>query len=511
MEDSTMSDKTDRIGPCGILHSPIHIEEPEYEMPEAEKERRSIAERMDKNDMMYTGKTATVEDDSLLVPPSNVAEHVADGLHIAKTPPKIEFAVVPYAYRFFEVPQTRNVVGPWSTWGQAVYHKSTKSFYAATGDHGTYNAHLHLIKYDIKKSQVVCLPEINKQIGRTKEQFGDGKIHGFLDFYKPRYLDREHLWFCTYWCKYPEPTEKDYATGYEGGYVMSYDPITGDLVDYGVPMPRASWPYHRVDTRRGLMYGVGFFNEFLVWDIEKQQTKWSGYPPSGMTWYNRCMLVDEHTGFVYSNNTESPEKKLLKYDPGKNRIFELKCGMPRNSRSASIDPIRCHTRERGLDGLIWGVSGSGEIYSFNPDREIIEGHGPSWPGWDSYVCTIDRSPGGRYLYYTIAAHSRAYLYGSPVIQYDLHTGTTKVLAFMFQELYDKYGYIAGGSYAFKLDEDGKKLFMIWNGDFTDVDGLRAKPGYDPADATKYGVPGERDAFGHVSAIVLNIPESERPE
>lgn len=107
---------------------------------------------------------------------------------------------------------------------------------------------------------------------------------------------------------------------------MSYDPITGDLVDYGVPMPRASWPYHRVDTRRGLMYGVGFFNEFLVWDIEKQQTKWSGYPPSGMTWYNRCMLVDEQTGFVYSNNTESPEKKLLKYDPGKNRISSSNAG-----------------------------------------------------------------------------------------------------------------------------------------------------------------------------------------
>jgi hypothetical protein len=506
-----MNSKNSRVGPYGVLHGPIDIKEPDYELPESEKKRKSEAERMDKEGMMYSGKTAVEQGDNFITPPPNVAEYVEDGLDVAKTPPEVEFAVVPYAYRFFEVPQQRNVVGPWSTWGQAVYHKSSGSFYAATGDHGTYNAHLHLIKYNTESRKIECLPDINKQIGRTKEQFGDGKIHGFLDFYKPHYLDKEHLWFCTYWCKYPEPTEKDYATGYEGGYVMSYNPVTGDLVDYGVPMPRASWPYHRVDTQRGLMFGVGYFNEFLVWDIEKQQSKWAGYPPSGKTWYNRCMLVDEHTGFVYSNNTESLQKKLLKYDPGKNRIFELDCGMPRNSRSGSIDPIRCHTRERGQDGLIWGVSGSGEIYSFDPDKERLEGHGPAWPGWDSYVCTIDRSPGGRYLYYTIAAHSRAYLYGSPVIQYDLHTGKAKALAFLFQDLYDKYGYIAGGSYAIKLDVEGKKLFMIWNGDFTDVAKLRAKPSYDPADTTKYGVPGERDAFGHVSAIVVNIPESERLE
>jgi hypothetical protein len=506
-----MNSTNSKVGPYGVLHRPIDIKEPDYELPEAEKKRKSEAERMDKADMMYTGKTAVEQDKAFLLPPPNVTGYVEDGLDVAKTPPEVEFAVVPYPHRFFEVPPQRNVAGPWSTWGQAQYHKPTGAFYAATGDHGTYNAHLHLIKYDTKNSKVECLPEINKQLGRTKEQFGDGKIHGFLNFYKPSYLDREHLWFCTYWCKYPEPTEEDYATGYEGGYVMSYDPVTGDLVDYGVPMPRASWPYHRVDTRRGLMYGIGYFNEFLVWDIEKQQSRWAGYPPSGQTWYNRCMLVDEHTGFVYSNNTESPQKKLLKYDPGKNRIFQLDCGMPPNSRSGSIDPIRCHTRERGPDGLIWGVSNSGEIYSFDPEKEQIEGHGPAWPGWDSYVCTIDRSPGGRYLYYTIATHSRAYLYGSPVIQYDLDTRKAKVLAFLFQDLYDKYGYIAGGSYAFKLDDEGKKLFMIWNGDFTDAEKLRAKPGYDPADTSKYGVPGERDAFGHVSAIVLNIPESERAE
>ena len=185
--------------------------------------------------------------------------------------------------------------------------------------------------------------------------------------------------------------------------------------------------------------------------------------------------------------------------------------MPKNSRTGTYDRMRCNTRQRGPDGLFWGITYSGEIFSYDPEKEEVKGHGLIWPGYDLYSCTIDRSPGGRYLYYTIGAHSRAYLYGSPVIQYDIKTGKRKVLAFLYQHFYDKFGYIPGGSYAFKLDDKGEKLFMMWNGDFNDAEALKEKGGWDPKDISTYGMPSNLDAFGHCAVFVLNIPDSERIE
>ena len=517
---------SDNIGPNGILHRKADITEPHYTLSESEQKRKEASERMDKLDMMYTGRVEVDSDPKMLVPPESVAHMKGNGFSVAETAPEIEFGVVPYGYRFFAEPPKDNTVGPWANWAQAAYHAPTKTFYTSCGDHGGYNAHLHLVEYDTVNRKLSCLPEINKTVGRTQDQYGDGKIHGYLDFYKADYLERQHLWFCTYWCKYPEPLEEDWATGYGGGYIMSYDMATGDIVNYGVPLERASWPYHRVDTKRGILYGVGMFGEFLSWDINTQKAKWAGFLPAGMAWYNRAILIDEDTGMVYSNNSfwnqpyhdpiphskESDKKHhVIKYDPYKNRFFELDCHMPPNSRTGTYDRMRCQTRSKGPDGLFWGITYSGEIFSFDPEKEEVKGHGLIWPGVDHYSCTIDRSPGGRYLYYTFAAHSRSYLYGSPVVQYDTETGQRKVLAFLFDHYYDKYGYIPGGSYAFKLDDLGERLFMMWNGDFTDVDELKAKGGWDPTDISTYGMPSKRDAFGHCAVFLLHIPESERRE
>jgi hypothetical protein len=515
-----------KIGQYGILSKSIDIKDGPYTLTDSEQKRKEMAERMDKLKVMYTGAVNIEKDSKLLEVPASVLQYRGKGFTVAETPPEIEFAVVPYDYRFFAAPPEGNTVGPWSNWAQANYYAPTATFYSCLGDHGGYNAHLHLVSYNTVEKKVTCLPEINKLIGRTKDQFGDGKIHGYLDFYQAQYQSRPNLWFCTYWCKYPEPLEKDWATGYDGGYIMSYDMATGDIVNYGVPMPHASWPYHHVDTKRGILYAVGMFGEFLAWDMNTQRTKWAGYLPDGLAWYNRLLLVDEKTGMVYSNNAywSQPNIKpipfrkksdayhhLVKYDPYQNRFFELACTMPKNSRTGTYDRMRCSTRNRGPDGLFWGVTYSGDIYSFDPDKEEVKEHGLIWPGYDLYCTTIERSPGGRYLYYPIAVHSRSYRYGSPVIQYDTKTGKRKVLAFLFQHFYDKYGYIPGGSYAFKLDDKGEKLFMMWNGDFTDVNELMAKGGWDPKDTTLYGTPSKLDAFGHCAVFVLNIPASERVE
>jgi hypothetical protein len=371
------------------------------------------------------------------------------------------------------------------------------------GDHAKYDARIHIVEYNPAEKTIRCLPEINKVLGRGKEEFGDGKIHGWLDFYKSVDIEREHLWYITYWAKYPEPDEEDYETGYEGGHIISHDVITGDIVDYGVPIKRASYPYHRVDTRRGIMYAVGMFGEFLAWDINHQKILWAGYLPEGMAWWNRAIMIDETTGYVYTTNMHESDtlRHFIKYDPGKNRFFKLACHVPPESGDAIRSPgkggygdMRCQTRHRGPDGLFWGITYGGELFSFDPEKEEVVGHGACWPHPQRYTVSMERSPGGRYLYYVPCSPRFFFTVASPIIQYDTVDGTIKVLAFTYPYYRDIYGFTASQNFSLCLDDEGARLFVVWNGGFIER-----------------GTDGADDTFGQVAVMLVHIPESERRE
>ena len=495
------------------------IDEPEkkYTLSAEEEERKKVAIKKDKYGLMATGKTMIDHSKDVLVPPDNVKEFIGKGLNIAQNIPEIEFAVIPYKYRYFGPDRIKDNSN-WSSWSQAGYDVGSETFFGAVGDHGWTNAHLHLVEYDIHKKKLTCLPEVNKALGRKINQFGDGKIHGYLDVYKPSFSDNRQLWFCTYWCHYPEPLDSDFETGYAGGHIMSWDLEEKHYIDYGVPLERASWPFHRVDRKRGILYAIGMFSEFLAWDIDSQQIKWAGYLPPvgterdkwvvspGMKWYNRCMLLDEHTGSLYSNNLISEKWNIIEYNPHKNRFHELDIDTKLSS------PMRCHTRERDKEGYYWGLTAAGELFSFHPDKPEFNVFDKLWPMKDTYSASMDASPGGRYLYFGIASHARSYAYGSPVLQYDKKTAKTKILCFLFPYYYQKYGYVPGGTYSFKLNDTGDKLFMLWNGKFAEINDLYEKmKKYDVENPANWSVPQEHDAFGDCSIFVINIPEEEREE
>ena len=505
------------IGEHGIMHkaSEIDIKERDITPSPEQQKKKEIAERLDTHGLLYSGKVVVDSDPKMLEPVAHIAPLIKGDFVIAKEPPEVEFAIIPAEPLFLAEPYKKstsdipNDVGPWSNWSQANFDTRTGKFYSAIGDHAKYDAHIFLVEYDPKTKAVKCLPEVNKVIGRTLDQFMEGKIHGWLDLYKSNDLDNAHFWYCTYWAKYTEPDEDDYATGYDGGHIMSYDVMTGDIVDYGVPLKRASWPYHRVDTKRGIMYGIGMFSEFLAWDINEQKTMWAGYLPKGMTWNNRAILIDEETGMVYATNNDaqaSPKRNVIKYDPFKNRFSQLDCYMPvtqgtnaGRGKAGSHSAMRAQTRHRGPDGLFWGVTSAGQLFSFDPEKEEVLDKGVNWPGPEKYTCAMDRSPGGRYVYYVPGAHGHGYLDGTPIIQVDTKTGTRKVLAFLFEYYYEKYGYTPGGSYSIKLDDTGGRLFILWNGAFTDHGEKVVKQ------------EDNYHAFGQCSVMVVNIPESERVE
>ena len=493
----------ERIGCRGLRHPSIQtiVREPETLSP-SESQRKAMTDKFDRAKLLCTPRVVTEQSKKMLQVPDHIKPFVGNDIVIAKKAPRIEFGIVPHRPFFFAEPPPGNHVGPWSNWSQANFHPASGKFYSAVGDHGAYDAHIYLVEYDPSAKRIKVLPEINAVLGRKKTEFSEGKIHGWLDFYP---ADSTNLWFCTYWAKYPEPEEADWQTGYEGGHIMSYDISTGDITDYGVPLKRASWPYHRVDTKRGILYAVGMFGEFLAWDIREQKTLWAGYLPKGMVWWNRAILIDEPTGMVYSTNgdTADTEKHVIKYDPFKNRFSQLSCHMPQDREtidlgvSGQYSPMRAQTSLRGPDGLFWCVTSSGQMFTFDPAKEEIVARGINWPGTQRYTTSMDRSPKGRYIYYLPAAHGRAFMDGAPVIQLDTRTGGKKVLAFLHPFLYEKYGYVAGGTYSVKLDDKGERLFVLWNGAFTDVGDQIKKETV--------------DTFGQCSVMLLHIPAEERVE
>jgi len=468
----------------GVIHS--------QELAPSEFKRKAIVEKMDVKRIRFQKSAVIEKSRKMLEIPENIKN--LKGFTVAKTPPEVEFVIVPLDPRFLPQVPDGYFKGVWSNWSQGNYHVPSGKFYSSVGSHRFYKPHLHLIEYDSKTKTIKTLPEINNILGRSGSDFGDGKIHGWLDFY-----NGSNLFFCTYWAQYPEPLEEDFRRGYEGGAIMSYNVITGEFENYGVPLMRSSWPYHRMDTRKGLMFAVGMFGEFLCYDINKREIRFAGYLPEGMKWSPRTMLVDEETGFVYSTNNLKSDSPVhfIRYEPVKNRFFRMNSCVPPNSITGERGLMRAHTRTKSEQGWFIGVivadkaGTGGQMFRFFPDEDRIEDLGLCWPGTQRYTASLAMSPDEKYVYYIPGAHGKSYLEGAPVVQYNVRTGERKVLAFLFPYFYDKYGYIPGGTYSIKLDEKGEKLFVNFNGAFAD---------YNPDGA---------DVFGDPSVMVINIPEAER--
>ena len=387
------------------------------EISDSEKERKIVVERMDKMNLLSKTKAVIVKSKEMLKIPESV-KHLND-FTVAKTPPTIEFAIIPLENRYLKSVPKGYFQGAWSSWSQGNYYAPTQKYYAAIGNHGFYYPELYLIEYDTQTKSVKTLPKINDFLGQTDSKFGDGKIHGWLDFY-----NSSELYFCTYWCQYPEPSEEEFQSGYEGGAIMSYNVVTKKFTNFGVPMPRSSWPYHRMDTKRGLMFAVGMFGEFLCYDVNKQETRFAGYLPEGMRWFWRTMLVDEETGFVYSTNNFIKSDScahFVKYDPVKNRFYKLNSQVPQDSITGKGGQMRAHTKRKTKDGWFMGVlvgdpdGTDGGLYKFYPDEDRVEDLGLCWSGKYRYTTSLAMSPDEKYVYYFPAAHGKAYLEGAPLV------------------------------------------------------------------------------------------------
>ena len=79
----------------------------------------------------------------------------------------------------------------------------------------------------------------------------------------------------------------------------------------------------------------------------------------------------------------------------------------------------------------------------------------------------------------------------PIVQYDVATGSKKVIAWLADYYYEKYGYWVGGTYGMEISNDGSFLVICMNGAFVTRDDENGSP------------------YGNPSLFVVHIPEEER--
>lgn len=330
---------------------------------------------------------------------------------VATTPPSVDFKLVPLVAADIGFTHWCNVVlGP------------DDRYYFGIGDHQEQGT-VSLVAYDpTLKTDETCINSQN--IFGLKE----GKWHGRPDI---------------------NPSNGDmYLLGFYNGDLIRFNIYSKQVSLFGKPVSNEGFPEHTWDWERERLYAVGHGGNLLVYDTKNHNVIFHDNPPDGSMWNDRARLLDRNTGCLYGSNEMY---NILKYDPSKNLITSLDVNLKDGS-------MRAWTNIKDIDGFFWIFNDQGTVFKFYPEQDKIEYKGENLDD-GSYVTFIERSPEGRYLYYSAARPPNE----GKIIQYDTQTNRKKIIAFLQNYYLDKYGYYLNGSYGGALSKDGKSLFLVCNG------------------------------------------------
>jgi hypothetical protein len=366
----------------------------------------------------------------------------------------------------------------WANWAY-VAHSDDNRFYMAASDHLAKGCDINIYEYDPRGDSFRRIVDLDELLGWTDDMYTDGKLHGSMGI-----MPDGTLWGATHHGVHP--TDEWYESGYRGCWLFSYNTETGEGKNWGTPLIGNALPCFAVDTRRGYLVGTGAAKTMLCWDCNEKRVRFAGYPPNGWVWWARSMLLDESTGLFWGMDASEKPYRFLSFDPELNRFARYEVTVPANPVSGATSPLRGHTRRPAMDGWYYWATMNGTLLKFKPnaaDGPRAEPCGTTWAnGCDTLQLAL--SPKGRYVYYTPKRSSGA------VVQYDVNTGAKKVLGFLQEYTFEKYGYWMGDQvYGLDVSRDGSFLVIVMNGTFA----------------------GRGKSFGHPAICVVEIPASERRE
>jgi len=198
-------------------------------------------------------------------------------------------------------------------------------------------------------------------------------------------------------------------------------------------------------------------------------------------------MLDPDTGLFWSSQYKKPHN-FLSFDPGTNEFMKYDETTPNDMGKYSDrnSNLRAHSHKRSRDGSFWCNSQNGTLYKFWPDTRKTETITCLWAD-HTYAPRIAMSDDEAYIYYVPnLVHSHSYY--QPVMQFDTKTYKRKVIAFIADYYFDKYGFYNGGTHGLSISKDGSTLVINFNGAF--------KPRIEPF-------------YGNPALMVVHIPESER--
>ncbi|GIW79947.1 MAG: hypothetical protein KatS3mg105_1754 [Gemmatales bacterium] len=395
------------------------------------------------------------------------------GTKIAKTAPVVDFAFYPgqtYPGR------------PWSVWGDSLAVGDL--YYSSIGDHLSPEGNAYVYQYDSTKKTLKRIVDVRKTLNRPKGYYTPGKIHSRIDLGSDGWL-----YFSTHRGSTRVAFNPDFH--YEGDWILRHHPQTGKTeIVAAQPLKMQSLPTGMLDPDRLIWYagtqdGLNKAGpKFLAYDVRKRKVLYSDDKGP-----YRYLIFARSTGRVYFNGTQSsPNRtgepdKLVRFDPekpGKPVEIDARVGL----RSATLETPQ---------NIVYSVNGD-NLWAFNTKTEKAEYLGPCVVGTKTYITSIDADmKTGRYLYFVAGAHGGSQDDGTPLVQYDVKTKTRKVIAFLHPYLYDRYGYVALGTFGSAVSPEGDKVYITWNGNY----------------GTKREDLGRRLRFNACAMCVVHIPESER--
>ena len=113
------------------------------------------------------------------------------------------------------------------------------------------------------------------------------------------------------------------------------------------------------------------------------------------------------------------------------------------------------------DGALAGMTAAGRVFTIHPEQGELNDLGPNIAD-GLYTAAMKASPDGRYLYYAPGAHGSGAKLGAPIVRFDVQRKEPVVLAFLEETLHE-LGYQIGGSYNLVVSNDGRRLFVTFNG------------------------------------------------
>ncbi len=411
-------------------------------------------------------KVLSIESDALLKVPESLTGSRA--FVVAEHPPKVEVTI------FSDLPQK----GPqtlWSSWGDGCL-ASDGLYYTSIGDHLGRDATSYLYAYNPQTRELRRVVDVARDLALKPGQYGHGKIHSGIHEARDGWL-----YFSTYWGKHREVADA-FGPDYRGSLLLRYLPKRDQLENLGAIVPEHGLPASHFDPERGLLYfHVVYDGGIAVYDIGQQALKFLGGQEHKAG--DRAFLSDNR-GRVYFSASDGT---LRYYDPETNRIHTTDARLPGPDRAAVLRAAS----QPAPDGLVYGLTDHGGLFSFDPETRSIRDLGPNFLDGD-YTATLELSPDGRFLYFAPGSHGSGAQSGTPIVQYEIASGRRKVLAFLNQPLRNRLEYHIGGTYNLAVSPSGDRLFFTFNGAPLAAAGSKKQP-----------------TFGLPSLVVLHIPESER--